>query len=93
MLFVSLFNLKPTAKLAETTAQRLQWKYPEGLKVIAEYWLQADKPHVICIAEADDIAPMIAAVTPWFDHFEVTVIPAVTAEEGMKLASQMMPQG
>ena len=92
MLFVSLFNLKPATTPAQTLPRRAQWKYPEGMKVIAEYWLQTDRPHVIAIAEADNIAPIMAATMQWADLFDVTVVPAVTAEEGLKLISQMMPQ-
>ena len=93
MLFVSLFNLKPNATPDQTLPRRAQWKYPEGLKVLAEYWLQTDKPHVICVAEADDVAPMMAATEPWMDLFEFTVVPAITAEEGLKLIAEMMQPG
>ena len=44
----------------------------------AEYWLQASDPAVVAIFEADSVAPII------------TVVPAVTAEEGLQLAQQMM---
>ena len=93
MLFVTLLSLKATATPAQTIPRRAQWKYPEGLKVIAEYWLQTDKPHVIIVAEANEVAPMMMATEPWIDLFDFVVIPAITAEEGLKLVSQMMPPG
>jgi hypothetical protein len=92
MLFVSLLSLKATTTPEQSLPRRLQWKYPEGLKVIAEYWLQTDSPHVIVIAEADSIAPMMATTEAWSDLFNFTVVPAITAEEGLKLVSQMMPK-
>ena len=91
MLFVALLSLKAATTPAQTLPRRAQWKYPEGMKVIGEYVLQTDRPHVICISEADDIAPIMAAVLPWMDLFDITVVPAITAEEVLKLASQMMP--
>ena len=88
MLFVTLLTLKPTAKLEEALQRRAQWKTPAGVKQIAEYWPLTKTPHVISIDEADDIAPLAAATMPWLDLFDIIVSPAVTAEEGIKLASQ-----
>ena len=36
----------------ERIARRAQWQYPEGVKVIAEYWLQTDGYSVISILGA-----------------------------------------
>lgn len=88
MLFVTLMKRK--VPVPETTARRLEWKYPEEIRVIAEYWLQTPDPSVIVIAEVDSIAPMMAALSPWSDAFDSTVVPAVTAEEGLQLARRMM---
>jgi hypothetical protein len=90
MLFAALFNYKPTASPAQTLPKRMGWKPPQGVKPIAEYWLGTNTPHVIVIFEADNIAPIMAIRMPWADDFDVTVVPAVTAEEGLKLAGQMM---
>lgn len=88
MLFVTLMKRK--LPMAETTARRLEWKYPEGLRVVGEYWLQTPDPAVVVITEADSVAPMMAALTPWSDAFDSTVLPAVTAEEGLQLVKRMM---
>jgi hypothetical protein len=45
---------------------------------------------VITIAEADSALPILAAIAPWSDMFEFTVAPAVTAEEGLRAAQQML---
>jgi len=92
MLFVTLLSLKPTATPAEALQRRKEWKQPEGLKPIAEYFLQTNNPSVISIDEADNIAPIMAATMPWIDLFDITVVPAVSAKEGLKLLSQMMPK-
>jgi len=90
MLFVTFLTLKPTAKLDEAMQRRAQWKVPEGVKPIAEYWPLTTTPNVISIDEADDIASLMAATGPWMDLFDISISPAVTAEEGLRLMSQMM---
>ena len=73
----------------ERIARRAQWQYPEGLKLVAEYWCLANDPQVVTIFEADSVAPILAAAAPWGDVFDITVVPAITAEEGLQLAQQM----
>lgn len=91
MLFAAL--LRPTGGAPkENIARRAQWQYPEGVRVVAEYWLQTSNPLVITIFEADSIAPIMAISTEWGDVFDITVVPAVTAEEGLELVKQMMAQ-
>ncbi len=58
--------------------------------MLAEYWLTTDHPKLISIAEADDIGPILAALSAWDDVFSFTVVPAVTAEQGLAFAKQMM---
>ncbi len=89
MLFVAL--LKATAGTTnERTARRAQWQYPEGIQPVAEYWLQTADPTVVSIFEADSVAPIMATLAEWGDVFDISVFPAVTAEEGLQLAQQMM---
>lgn len=92
MLFVEL--LKPRAGRSatpkETISRRAQWQYPPGVRVLAEYWLMTNDPEVIVVAEADSVGPIMAGLIEWADVFEATVVPAVTAEEGLQLAKQMM---
>jgi hypothetical protein len=89
MLFVATLN--PTGGTPqERTARRLKWDYPEGVKPIAEYWPLGGAVSVISIFEADSVAPILATLMAWGDVFEISVSPAVTAEEGMRLAQQMM---
>lgn len=74
----------------ERITRRLQWQSPAGIRVVGEYWLQASNPNVIIICETDSVVPMMQATTAWNDVYDITVIPAITAEEGMELAKQMM---
>jgi len=88
MLFVAL--LKPKGGTVESRiAHRSGWQYPEGVKPVAEYWLQSNDPDVISVFEADNIAQIMAITSEWGDEFEITVVPAITAEEGLALVQQM----
>lgn len=89
MLFVALMTVTGgTAE--ERIAQRLEWDYPEGIRPVAEYWLQNAEPTVISVFEADSNAAILALTIAWTDVFDITVVPAVTGEQGMEMARQMM---
>ena len=91
MLFVALLTVvRPGATFQEGGARRLQWEYPEGLNVLAEYWLETDSPRVVSIVEADGMEPFGQLRTQWGDLFEIEVYPAVTAEQGMGMLRQAM---
>lgn len=89
MLFITLCKARG-GNLRERMSRRLDWTYPPGVKLVAEYWLQTDDPSVVTITEADDPGPMMAALAAWDDVFEMTVVPAVTAERGMELVKESM---
>ena len=89
MLFVATLNpIGGTPQ--ERIARRLEWDYPEGVRPIAEYWPLGGDVNVISIFEADSVAPIMATLMAWADVFEISVAPAVTAEDGIQLAQQMM---
>ena len=37
--------------------------------------------------------PIIALLADWDDYFHITVAPAITSEDGLKAAEQMMQAG
>ncbi len=92
MLFVMLLKTKPGATFQEGGARRLQWEYPEGLNVLAEYWLETDSPRVVSIVEVDDMGAFGATRMAWGDLFEIEAYPAVTGEQGMAMLRQAMAQ-
>jgi hypothetical protein len=92
MLFVALYSKKPGTTLAQATSKRTEWKPPEGIKRIAEYWLPNSTPHVIVIFEADSYGAIMATSMPWSDIYDFSIFPATTGEEGIKLVKQMMPK-
>ena len=89
MLFVALGSVRAGTD-RERTTRRVGWSYPPGMKVIAEYWLQTANPNVISVAEADDIGPIMACTSAWDDVYSWTVVPAVTAEQGLEIVKKMM---
>jgi len=89
MLYVALMKARE-GKLNEALAKRLQWQGQEGMNIKAEYWVQSADLSVIAVFEADSIAPMLQFEAAWQDVFGITIIPAVSAEEGMELAKKMM---
>ncbi|MBA7707497.1 hypothetical protein ES703_116370 [subsurface metagenome] len=79
MLFVAL--IKATAGTPkEKIARRVQWQYPEGMKLIAEYWLQTANPDCISIFEADSVAPIMGTLAAYGDVYDISVFPAITSE-------------
>jgi len=89
MLFAALLKIRAGSG-KERMARRLEWQYPEGVRVVGEYWLQTNDPAVVSIFEADSIAQIVATTVAWDDVFDITVVPAIAAEEGLKLAKQMI---
>jgi Domain of unknown function (DUF3303) len=89
MLFVAIGSVRAGTS-QERLVRRLTWTYPPGLKPVAEYLTTSASPAVISIAEADDIAPIMAATSAWDDVISWTVLPAVTSEQAMEMAKQTM---
>jgi hypothetical protein len=97
MLFVALLNNRPGTTFQEGGARRLQWQYPEGANVLAEYWLETEAPRVVAVMEAESMeAESMEAFgqirMDWGDMFEIEVFPAVTAEQGMEMLRRAMSE-
>lgn len=93
MLFVTLLSTRPGFTFQEGVAKRLQWEYPEGAKVLAEYWLETEAPRVIAVVEAESMEPFGQIRMDWNEMFEIETYPVVTAEQGMEMARQAMSSG
>ena len=89
MLFVAQLEVKGGTP-EERFARRAEWQYPEGVNVIAEYWLQTDGVSVISIVETDNNDAIDAIVAQWGDVYGIKVSPAVTAEQGLQASQQVM---
>lgn len=90
MLFVVVLRAH-AGTLNERAARRMQWDYPEGVKPVAEYWLQTDDPSVISVVEVEDVGLLTALRMAWDDLFEIDAFPAVTAQEGLEMLRRMAP--
>ncbi len=93
MLFVTLLSTRPGNTFQEGVARRLQWDYPEGANVLAEYWLETESPRVVAVVEAESMDPFGQIRMDWGDMFEIEVFPAMTAEQGLEMARQAMSSG
>jgi hypothetical protein len=90
MLFVALLK-EHSGTVRERVDRRVKWAYPEGMQVVAEYWLQTPDPGVILVCKADHISQFWALSAAWGDVFDIAVFPAITAEDGLELLKQMIP--
>src|SRR5919107_5901954 len=52
-----LLSTRPGFTFQEGEAKRLQWEYPEGANVVAEYCLETEAPRVIAVMEAESMEP------------------------------------
>jgi hypothetical protein len=87
MLFVALLKALP-GTVEQRVARRLEWDYPEGTRTVGEYWLQSPDPAVVVVCEADHIGQLWAQFNDWTDLFDISMYPAIAAEEGLELLRQ-----
>ena len=88
MDYVGLLKFRDSVPGSERDAalmRRAAWKYPEGIRTIAEYWPSASDVQVVTIFSADDYASIMEVVFEWNDVFDIQVFPAVSAEDGLKI--------
>jgi hypothetical protein len=93
MLFTALLKVREGSTINGRIIRRAQYSFPEGSRPVTEYWLQTTDPslaHVVATFEADSVEPILALLSDWDDHFHITVVPAITSEDGLKMVEQMM---
>ena len=69
---------------------RAGWNYPAGVEVVAEYWPATDNPAVVSIFRTEDYTALMEIELTWGDVFDITVFPAVSVEEGLKIGPDAM---
>jgi hypothetical protein len=92
MEFVALLKFRPSVPAAERDAalmRRAGWQYPDGLKVIAEYWPLSGEYQMITVFSAESVAPLMEVEFEWDDVFDMTVTPAVSADEGLLIGPEI----
>jgi hypothetical protein len=88
MEFLALLKFRPSVPAAERDAalmRRAGWQYPDGIKMIAEYWPLSGEYQVVTVFSAETIAPIMEIEFEWDDVFDMTVTPAVSADEGLRI--------
>jgi hypothetical protein len=96
MLFTAVLKAKEGSTSNERIMRRAQYSFPEGFRPVTEYWLQTidpSLPHVVVTFEADSVEPILQIFADWDDHFHITVVPTITAEQGLQVIEQMMQEG
>jgi hypothetical protein len=86
MDYVCLLSFRPNATAAErdgALARRAGWKYPDAIRLIAEYWPMSGSPEVVSILSTDDVGALMEMLFEWNDVFEINITPAVSADEGL----------
>jgi hypothetical protein len=92
MEFVALLKFRPSAPAAERDAalmRRAGWQFPDGIKVIAEYWPLSGEYQVVTVFSAETVAPIMEIEFEWDDVFDMTVTPAVSADEGLRIGPEV----
>jgi hypothetical protein len=93
MLYTMLLSWKAglnRQQMDEALARRSRWDYPQGAKVVGEYWLGTYSPAVVAVFEASDYAPIMEMQMSWGDVFDIVIVPATTPEEGLRLGPQIL---
>ncbi len=92
MDYVAMLRFRSSTTGAERDAalmRRAAWEYPAGIRLIAEYWPLTSDVQVVSIFSTDDIAAVMELNFEWNDAFDIDVIPAVSAEEGLRIGPEV----
>jgi hypothetical protein len=88
MLFIAIIDWYD-GKVLDAIRRRPDWKPPENVKILSEYW-QIGTGQVVLIADAPDPISAGLATLPWEDIGRITVAPVVTGEEGMAMLEKWL---
>jgi len=93
MDYVALLTFRSSVTAAERDGaliRRAGWKYPDGIRVIAEYWPAAAGVQVVSIFSADNFAAVMEVELEWSDVFDIDIHHAISAEEGLQVGAEVM---
>ena len=92
MDYIALLRFRSSVSGAERDGalmRRAAWQYPEGIRLIAEYWPAASAVQVVSIFSADSFEQVLELTLEWEDVFDIDVHPAVSAEEGLRIGPEV----
>jgi hypothetical protein len=90
--YVALARFRPSVSAAErdaALARRASWKPPAGVTPIAEYWPLSADAQVVSIFSAEQMESVLELFFEWNDVFDISVSPAVSAEEGLRIGPEV----
>lgn len=96
MTILGLFYWKPGItheKVLECLAKRFQYEEPEGANMLFEYWpggVGDRTPAVVAGYEMTDLGPMMAIQLFWGEYFDISMLPAISAEDGIKMGADII---
>jgi hypothetical protein len=93
MQYVMLASWKPGLSRAEmdgAMVRRAGWQFPDDVNPIGEWWPMASSPAVIAVFETDAPGALMELMLSWGDLFDLQVIPAVSADQGLQLGPAAM---
>jgi Protein of unknown function (DUF3303) len=85
-------NSVPAAERDGALMRRAAWKYPEGVRLIAEYWPFTSALTVVTIFSADSPGQLLELELEWSDVFDIDIYPAVSADEGLRVGPEVFGQ-
>jgi len=93
---IGLFYWKPGIsheKVMECLGRRFSYKEPEGANMLFEYWPGGvgDKtPAVVAGYDMTDLGPMMEIELYWGEYFDITMMPAISADDGIKMGADIL---
>ncbi len=88
MKFAVFWNLSEDVHpemLSELMAKRSSYQFPDGVKIVTEYFALQRKPAVISILETDEVFPQSLTVFPWMSMMTATVVPIFERDDFQSL--------
>ncbi len=92
MEYVAFLRFRPSVSAAERDAalqRRASWQYPDAIKLIGEYWPMSADIQVVSVFSTDDFAAVMELSFEWNDVFDISVYPAVNAEQGLQTGAEV----
>lgn len=93
MLFVMTLKWQPGLSREQrdgALARRAQWKYHDSVKVHGEYWPASETVAVVSVFETNDHAALMDLGFTWGDVFQIEIMPATTAEDGLRIGPTVL---
>lgn len=93
MQFVALLRWKSgltREQMDGALMRRAGWEYPPTMKVVTEVWPATNDPAVVTVFDTDDFGSIMELEFTWSDVFDITVHPAIGAEDGLRVGADAM---